>query len=864
MYHAVWKLTALAVVVAVGVVVVIQAQRGMQEQNPAADPEATASLGEEAAGGETQDLLDEIEPPSQAEPEMADDGGGDFVPVAARSGRSRSALQTVGTGASTISMNDAGGDANPGGKISAPAQKKSSVDSDPFADLEEADAPSERQPRADLKSSDVPAGKKPAADLSEMEDNDEPAVDAEEQNAPATTEKTTPPKTRGPVLTLDELDADDDSENDSAAAKRPDRAGAELRVLGATRESPAAKAARSVQSDPFADDDAAPPSSPPPKGGRTPVAADDDEEILKDDESPPAPLPKAALNSKSKPVADDPFKDEEESEEPLALPADKGADSPSRRKPAAPVELKKEVDEDDWEPERRREVKPLLPKSAQESAPAEIESPPPKRTGNPALPQLDEPIPDEPVETVKPELPQMTIDKIAPPKAILGRPMVYQIVVRNTGDVPAHQVVVEDTVPGGVKIDGSIPRAELKENRLIWKLGTLAAGREKKIAVRVVPENEGTIGGVATLNFSPLPPPSANPAAPQLRFQVDAPRKAAVGMPVEFNFRVKNVGSVPATRVTIRDVLPAGLKHGDGDDLEYEIGKIAPGKTNEVKLVLTAAQPGPTVNRVVVTADGNVSESAEVQLEVVGPALTILRGGPRHLFPEKTGRFTNTVTNPGAGPVPKVKLVEVVPAGLEFVNASDGGTYNAARRTVTWSLERLDAGESKTVKISLRATARGAQISVVRAHDREGTSAETIGTTQVAGVPALKIDVGELPALVEVGEIVKIQVRIVNNGSDAASGVRATVPVPAGLKFLSARGPVEHRVAPAAGEAAAPSATEVQFAPIANIDAKGEAAFELTFKGRAPGGTHLEVHAQCDQMNEPVGVKQPLTVALPE
>src|SRR6185295_16314972 len=110
--------------------------------------------------------------------------------------------------------------------------------------------------------------------------------------------------------------------------------------------------------------------------------------------------------------------------------------------------------------------------------------------------------------------------------------------------------------------------------------------------------------------------------------------------------------------------------------------------------------------------------------------------------------------------------------------ATDGGIYDSARRTVTWTIDSLDAGESKTVKLTLRAAARGGQISVVRAYDGSGASAETIGTTQVAGVPALKIEIGELPSLLEVGESVKVSVRILNRGSDAADNVRAAVPVP--------------------------------------------------------------------------------------
>src|SRR5262249_42945319 len=193
--------------------------------------------------------------------------------------------------------------------------------------------------------------------------------------------------------------------------------------------------------------------------------------------------------------------------------------------------------------------------------------------------------------------------------------------------------------------------------------------------------------------------------------------KAAGGAPVELNCRVRNVGPVPAQRVTIRDVLPAGLRHNDGDDLEYEIGQIAPGKTSEVKLTLIAAQAGPTVNRAVVTAEGNVSEAAEVQIDVVGPALAVARQGPARLYPEKIGRYANTVTNSGGSDVATISLVEIVPAGMEFVEATDGGSYNAARRTVTWTIDRLGPAESKTVKVTLRSSARGAQISVVRAFD---------------------------------------------------------------------------------------------------------------------------------------------------
>ncbi len=446
--------------------------------------------------------------------------------------------------------------------------------------------------------------------------------------------------------------------------------------------------------------------------------------------------------------------------------------------------------------------------------------------------------------------------------------MIYHIEIRNLGDNAAHQVVVEDVIPPDVKIDGSIPQALLKDNRLIWKLGTLAAGQQKKISVRVVPQSEGTIGGVATVNFAAEPTPDPKTASPQLKFDVVAPRQAALGTPIEFSFRVRNTGQVPASGVTIRNVLPAALRHPDGDDLEYEIGQLPAGKTREVKLILTAAQAGPTVNRVVVTADGNVAEEAQVPLEVVGPSLVVVREGPKRLFPNKNGTYANTVTNPGLSPVSTVNVVETVPVSMEFVEASDGGTYNAAKRSVTWTINQLAAGASKTVKVTLRSNARGAQVSVVRAYDASGSSGETVGATHVSGVCALTIEIGDIPALIEAGETVKVTARIINRGSDSAANVRITIALPAGMQLLDANGPTPHSELAATNKGAenrAPrGAIEVQFAPIAKIEPRADAVIELTLKARTPGAVRLEVQAQCDQLPEPIRREEVTTIVAPQ
>ncbi len=860
MYQAVWKLAALSVVVAVGVLVVVLAQRGMQEDD-AADKNDVVATDSDTNADDQEEMVEAGEPPLQGEPEMADDPFGAAVSVAGRNARRKSSAPRRNPVAGDEDLDD----------DDQPIQRTANVNNDPFGDDDAGSAGASAAVRARRK-------------------------------AP-----TTAGQKRGPALMLDSPDEDESAPESDADSEEPKGNGSGPRLLGASSNARPASdrkpAAARINDDPFANEDDAPEA---PARIRDALPDDDDETDLAADSTPPAKLPRTTPGTPRslRGIQPDDSDDDDALETPAinrsspqtsriadeaatadgsddAGAADGDADEKGEttsKLPAAERRTSRPLDTiepDDDRPVKLRPGKdtgkgpdlgPVI-----ETAPEEAPPPQPdKRTGEPALldadstPPDDAPVDDDPAAG-KPDLPQLTIDKVAPPTAVLGEPMIYHIQVRNNGYLPAHNVTVEDIVPENVKIDGSIPQAQLKQNRLVWKLGTLPAGQEKKIAVRVIPQSEGTIGGVATVNFTPPSPaaPPANRNAPRIKFVVESPRKAAVGMPVDFKFKIQNVGKVPATGVTIRDVLPAGLKHAEGDDLEFTIGQIPPGKSQDVKLTLTAAVTGPTVNRVVVTADGNVSEEAEVQLEVVGPQLAVARSGPKKLFPGKVGRYANTVTNPGGQSLSGATLLEVVPAGMEFVEADQGGLYDPVKRNVIWQLKQLNPGESKTVKVSLRPTARGAQISVVRAFDSSGASGETVGTTQVAGVPALKIEFGELASLVEPGEMVKVPVRVFNRGSDAATAVRTSVVVPAGMQFVSARAPVDHRVQPAAG-GEGQSCAEVQFAPIGKIDAKGDAVYELTFKARVPGATRVEVQTRCEQMSEAIRSEEPVTIVAPQ
>nr|MCH9791254.1 DUF11 domain-containing protein [Planctomycetota bacterium] len=209
-------------------------------------------------------------------------------------------------------------------------------------------------------------------------------------------------------------------------------------------------------------------------------------------------------------------------------------------------------------------------------------------------PELQAPV--KPNVQQKIQSPKMTIQKLAPPEAVLGQPFIYQVLVKNTGTTSAQDVVVEDRIPQGAKLTGTIPRAEQMNNRIIWRLGTMDPGTEKKISIRVIPEAAGQIGSVATVNFVTKVASETKITAPQLTIKTDQPAAVKPGEITVVNYTITNSGSGDAKNVYLRSIIPPQFTHPGGDDLEYSVGIIPAGETKQVQLKLKAIKPGAGKN----------------------------------------------------------------------------------------------------------------------------------------------------------------------------------------------------------------------------------------------------------------------------
>ncbi|QDV16245.1 Large cysteine-rich periplasmic protein OmcB precursor [Gimesia panareensis] len=454
----------------------------------------------------------------------------------------------------------------------------------------------------------------------------------------------------------------------------------------------------------------------------------------------------------------------------------------------------------------------------------------------------------------KVQSPKMTIQKIAPPEAVLGQPFIYHVLVKNSGTTSAREVVVEDRIPSGAKLTGTIPRAEQIKDRIIWRLGAMGPGEEKKISIRVIPEKPGQIGSVATVNFVTEVASETKITSPQLSIKSDQPSAVKPGEVTVVNYTITNTGSGDAKNVYVRSIIPPQFSHPGGDDLEYHVGVIPAGETREVQLQLKAVKPGAGKNVSSVVGDGNLKAETTVPLKVIGNSeeFLITRKGPKNRYLGRAGVYENTIANNTEQTIKNISIFESVPPGMKFISASGKGQFDTVRRVVQWDIAELAGGMQQVFSIELEPTEVGKKVSTVQVVTGNNSkfSANLQSEVNVIGQPLLKVETSELKGPLEVGEKMSLQVQLVNQGSAPANNVEFRVKIPQEMVFVAAKGPARYKQA---GSFVIFESAQV-LAPQQSLD------FELTLAAKNKGDARVLVTVQSQQMEKPLNQEEAIPI----
>jgi uncharacterized repeat protein (TIGR01451 family) len=442
--------------------------------------------------------------------------------------------------------------------------------------------------------------------------------------------------------------------------------------------------------------------------------------------------------------------------------------------------------------------------------------------------------------------PSLLVEKRAPDTLLFGQPLTYEVVVRNLGPTPVYHVRVDDELPPGVRYLGGDPLAEMGQNRLAWQVGTLEPGAERKLRVDLQPQAEGEIRSVATVSFCAAAVMRTQVVQPRLAVAVRGPEQVVAGENVPFQIQVSNPGSGQVTGLVLRGKLPPGLQHPQGSLVEADLGGLAPGETRAVTLTTVAAQGGAQLAAISASADGNLEAGARASVTVLEANLKLRRTGPSRCFVKSEAAFELEVTNPGSAPADNAQLVDTLPAGLDFVSATEGGSYDATARTITWRLGAVAPGGRRTFGYRVKAVGLGEQTdkAVVQADRGLEVAAET--AFNVEGVPALQMEVVDLEDPTPVGGELTYEVRVVNQGSCPCTNIQIIAQVPDGLQPTDCRGPTGHR-----GQG-----SQIVFDPLPKLATKADVVYRMTVRGQQPGDYRFRVQMTCDQLKLPVNQEE--------
>lgn len=174
------------------------------------------------------------------------------------------------------------------------------------------------------------------------------------------------------------------------------------------------------------------------------------------------------------------------------------------------------------------------------------------------------------VEVVQP---QVNIIKTGPKAAIVGANVDFTIAVKNTGNVPVQNVVVQDLLPRELQPVAVNGPGAVQGQSAIFNLGAMGPGEEKAVSLTARALAAGTnICNGATVTALGVPTQQSNATCLDIRGVpglltelIDRADPVPVGADTVYTIRLTNQGSEPLTNLVVACSIPPEFEYVDSE-----------------------------------------------------------------------------------------------------------------------------------------------------------------------------------------------------------------------------------------------------------------------------------------------------------
>lgn len=323
--------------------------------------------------------------------------------------------------------------------------------------------------------------------------------------------------------------------------------------------------------------------------------------------------------------------------------------------------------------------------------------------------------------------------------AVAGTPSSFTIVVENTGEATAHEVVVDDTLPAGLHYTAGTatasPSAGFSETSpLHWKIATIAPGASVTITLPVfvdagVPDGTTLVNDAVTY-ADDVPVHHSDEGSLLVKAEadvevtkVDDVDPVVAGTNLTYTLEVKNNGPSDAQDVVLADTLPspdlefvsadAPCTHV-GNAVSCEFGTLAAGASHTVQVTAKVnpdqlATIHNTATVTTTTTDTEPKNNTDTEdTEVIASADVSIdkKADKTHYLGGETVTYTLVVRNDGPSTARDVRVHDPLPDEVSFASVKPGApTCTEAANVIDCEFDSLAPGETRTIVIET--TAKG-------------------------------------------------------------------------------------------------------------------------------------------------------------
>lgn len=442
---------------------------------------------------------------------------------------------------------------------------------------------------------------------------------------------------------------------------------------------------------------------------------------------------------------------------------------------------------------------------------------------------------------VKQSTPSISVETVGPRKMSVGKQATYKLVLKNSGEMAAHDVVVTVAVPDFAEVVEAKATTGATEpspgqDGLCWKLNSLGGDSREELSLDIVPHKSQAFDLAVRWSQAPLASQTTvEVQEPKLALALEGPKDVLFGERAVYKLLLSNPGSGDAENVVIT-LMP--LNPGDGPPASHPLGVLHPSDSKTIEIELIARQAGQVSIQAEAKAAGDVKASLNEEVQVRRAALAVAAAGPKLQYAGTPAAYEIHVQNTGNAAAKDLHVHCRLPRGAEYVSCSNAGHHSADTGAVEWTIASLEPGGD--LKLTLKSLLKSSgdnqfEITCAAEGDLKQTAA---ATTHVEAVADLAMEVSDQAGPVLVGSETVYEIRIRNRGTKNAEAVDVTAFFSTGIEPVAVEGGA-HEIKPGM----------VVLRTIDSLDAGKERIYKIKARADAPGNHRFRAELNCKPLD---------------